>query len=47
MAIVSRASLHLQIQHPQWLGARITWSDGMRLSLRHVGFMIASSAPDA
>jgi adenylate cyclase len=27
---VKRASLHLLIQHPQWLGARIFWVDGMR-----------------
>jgi adenylate cyclase len=27
---VARASLHLLIHHPQWLGARIMWEDGMR-----------------
>ena len=27
---VTRATLHLLIQHPQWLGARIMWADGMR-----------------
>ena len=27
---VKRASLHIRIQHPQWLGARIMWEDGMR-----------------
>ncbi len=27
---VKRASLHIRIQHPQWLGARIMWADGMR-----------------
>jgi adenylate cyclase len=27
---VQRATLHLLIQHPQWLGARIMWADGMR-----------------
>ena len=27
---VKRASLHLLIHHPQWLGARIMWADGMR-----------------
>ena len=27
---VKRASLHLLIQHPQWLGARVLWVDGMR-----------------
>jgi adenylate cyclase len=27
---VKRAGLHILIQHPQWLGARIMWSDGMR-----------------
>src|ERR1700749_1116008 len=27
---VKRASLHLLIYHPQWLGARMMWADGMR-----------------
>jgi adenylate cyclase len=27
---VKRASLHVMIQHPQWLGGRIMWADGMR-----------------
>ena len=27
---VKRASLHILIYHPQWLGARIMWADGMR-----------------
>jgi adenylate cyclase len=27
---VKRASLHLLIYHPQWLGARIMWADGKR-----------------
>jgi len=27
---VKRASLHVLIHHPQWLGARIMWADGMR-----------------
>ena len=27
---VKRASLHLLIHHPQWLGARIMWADGMQ-----------------
>jgi adenylate cyclase len=27
---VKRASLHLLIQHPQWLGARVLWGDGMK-----------------
>ena len=27
---LKRASLHLLIYHPQWLGARIMWADGMR-----------------
>src|SRR3954462_5575386 len=27
---VKRASLHLLIHHPQWLGARIMWADGSR-----------------
>src|SRR6516164_2536269 len=26
---VKRASLHLLIYHPQWLGARIMWAEGM------------------
>src|SRR5262245_2739974 len=24
------ASLHLEIRHPQWLGARIVWADGQQ-----------------
>ncbi|KJC54071.1 adenylate cyclase [Bradyrhizobium sp. LTSPM299] len=27
---IKRASLHLMIQHPQWLGARVLWVDGMQ-----------------
>src|ERR1700755_637218 len=27
---VKRATLHVLIHHPQWLGARMTWADGMR-----------------
>ncbi len=27
---IKRASLHLLIHHPQWLGARIMWTDGMQ-----------------
>jgi adenylate cyclase len=27
---VKRATLHVLIQHPQWLGARMMWADGMR-----------------
>jgi adenylate cyclase len=27
---LKRASLHLLIHHPQWLGARIMWTDGMQ-----------------
>ena len=27
---IKRASLHLLIQHPQWLGARVLWIDGMQ-----------------
>jgi len=27
---VKRATMHVLIQHPQWLGARILWADGMR-----------------
>jgi adenylate cyclase len=26
---VKRATLHILIQHPQWLGARMLWADGM------------------
>jgi adenylate cyclase len=26
---VKRATLHILIQHPQWLGARVMWADGM------------------
>src|ERR1700744_2492978 len=27
---LKRAPLHVVIQHPQWLGAKIMWADGMR-----------------
>ena len=27
---VKRATLHIMIQHPQWLGAKIMWADGLR-----------------
>jgi adenylate cyclase len=27
---LKRATLHVLIQHPQWLGAKIMWADGMR-----------------
>ena len=27
---LKRATLHVVIQHPQWLGARILWTDGVR-----------------
>ncbi|MGY8637503.1 adenylate/guanylate cyclase domain-containing protein [Bradyrhizobium sp. 14AA] len=27
---LKRSTLHVLIQHPQWLGARILWSDGVR-----------------
>ena len=27
---LKRSTLHVLIQHPQWLGARILWADGMR-----------------
>ena len=27
---LKRSTLHVMIQHPQWLGARFLWSDGMR-----------------
>jgi adenylate cyclase len=27
---IKRATLHVMINHPQWLGARFVWADGMR-----------------
>ena len=27
---VKRATLHVQVQHPQWLGAKLLWADGMQ-----------------
>jgi adenylate cyclase len=27
---LKRATLHVMIHHPQWLGARMMWSDGKR-----------------
>ena len=27
---LKRATLHVVIQHPQWLGAKMAWADGMR-----------------
>ena len=27
---VKRATMHILIQHPQWLGAKIMWADGLR-----------------
>ena len=27
---LKRATLHVLIQHPQWLGAKILWADGMQ-----------------
>src|SRR5258708_201445 len=27
---VMRATLHVLVNHPQWLGARFMWADGMR-----------------
>jgi adenylate cyclase len=27
---VKRASMHILIQHPQWLGAKLMWADGLR-----------------
>jgi len=36
---VKRATLHMLIQHPQWLGSRIMWADGMReAELRRVDY---------
>ena len=36
---VKRATLHLMIVHPQWLGSRIMWADGMReAELRRVDY---------
>jgi adenylate cyclase len=34
---VARASLHLDIQHPKWIGARVTWLEGARKAIvQHV-----------
>ncbi len=27
---LKRSTMHVLIQHPQWLGAKILWADGMR-----------------
>jgi adenylate cyclase len=36
---IKRATLHLMILHPQWLGSRIMWADGMReAKLRRVDY---------
>ena len=36
---VKRATLHVMILHPQWLGSRIMWADGMReAKLRRVDY---------
>src|SRR5882762_6557329 len=36
---VKRATLHVMILHPQWLGSRIVWADGMReAALRRVDY---------
>jgi adenylate cyclase len=36
---VKRATLHVMILHPQWLGSRIMWADGMReAELRRVDY---------
>jgi adenylate cyclase len=38
---VKRATVHLLILHPQWLGSRIMWADGMRVAeLRRVDYDI-------
>ena len=42
---VKRASLHIRIQHPQWLGARIMWVDGMReAEIARVDFDVSGRA---
>ena len=44
---VKRASLHLLIHHPQWLGARIMWADGMReAELARVDYGCQGSDPN-
>jgi adenylate cyclase len=30
---VKRATLHVVVNHPQWLGAKITWENGMRAAV--------------
>ena len=38
---VKRATLHFMILHPQWLGSRMMWTDGMRQAeLRRVDYDI-------
>ena len=42
---LKRASLHLLIEHPQWLGARIVWMDGMReATVTRVGYDLLDRA---
>src|SRR6188474_1692280 len=35
---VKRASLHILIHHPQWLGARIMWEDGREVEIARVDY---------
>jgi adenylate cyclase len=43
---VKRASLHILIHHPQWLGARIMWADGtFRLTQAVIAATAARNAP--
>ena len=42
---VKRASLHILIHHPQWLGARIIWRSGMRnAEIQTVGYHVEATA---
>jgi len=43
---LKRATLHLLIQHPQWLGARIMWADGMREAEITGWISMSGSAPN-
>jgi adenylate cyclase len=42
---VARASLHFRTHHPQWLGARIIWRNGMRnAEIQTVGYHVEATA---
>ena len=44
---VKRATLYLMILHPQWLGSRIMWADGMReAKLRRVDYDVKQRSGD-